>query len=106
MGRLRRLCFRLEGRMTHAGLDEFDKKLARAGMRGQWQSEQFLQNAIRGPKPAGAPVLWRWSDVAAFLEEAGSVMPESIQARRSLIFQNPELQRGTSHTINMGVQMI
>jgi 1-hydroxy-2-naphthoate dioxygenase len=44
--------------------------------------------------------------VAAFLEEAGSVMPESIQARRSLIFQNPDLQRGTSHTINMGVQMI
>jgi gentisate 1,2-dioxygenase len=33
-------------------------------------------------------------------------MPESLQARRSLIFQNPGLSRGTSHTINMGVQMI
>jgi 1-hydroxy-2-naphthoate dioxygenase len=40
------------------------------------------------------------------LDEAAAIMPESLQARRSLIFQNPELPRGTTHTINMGIQMI
>ena len=87
-------------------LEAFDTKLAGAHMRGQWKSEEFLQRAIGGPKPAGVPMLWKWTDVTAMLEEAGSVFPDALQARRSLIFQNPGLQRGTTHTINMGVQMI
>ena len=87
-------------------LDPFDAKLARANMRGQWKSEEFLQQAIGGPQPAGVPALWKWGEVASMLEEAGRVRPKSLQARRSLIFQNPALPRGTTHTINMGVQMI
>ncbi len=87
-------------------LEAFDAKLAGVHMRGQWKSEEFLQRAIGGPKPAGVPALWRWGEVAALLEEAGQVMPEAMQARRSLIFQNPALPRGTTHTLNMGVQMI
>ncbi len=83
-----------------------DEKLAAANMRGQWKSEAFLSAAVGGPKPAGAPSVWRWRDVMALMEEAGRAMPESLQARRSLIFQNPALPRGTTHTINMGVQMI
>jgi gentisate 1,2-dioxygenase len=75
-------------------------------MRGQWKSEEFLQRAIGGPKPAGVPMLWKWGEVTSMLDEAGRVMPDSLQARRSLIFQNPGLARGTTHTINMGVQMI
>lgn len=88
------------------GLDAFDAQLAAVNMRGQWKSEEFLQRAIGGPKPAGMPALWRWEQIAAMLHEAGRVMPESLQARRSLIFQNPALPRGTTHTLNMGVQMI
>jgi gentisate 1,2-dioxygenase len=38
--------------------------------------------------------LRRWEPVTALLEEAGGVMPEAMQARRSLIFQNPGLPRG------------
>jgi 1-hydroxy-2-naphthoate dioxygenase len=87
-------------------LEAFDAKLASVHMRGQWKSEEFLQRAIGGPSPAGVAALWPWSQVTAMLDEAGRVMPESLQARRSLIFQNPKLPRGTTHTINMGVQMI
>jgi 1-hydroxy-2-naphthoate dioxygenase len=88
------------------GMAAFDAKLAAAHMRGQWKSEEFLQRAIGGPQPAGVPALWRWGDVTGLLDEAGQVMPEALQARRSLIFQNPGLPRGTTHTLNMGVQMI
>lgn len=88
------------------GLEAFDAKLAASHMRGQWKSEEMLLKATDGPKPAGVPALWTWSSVVALLAEAGDVMPESLQARRSLIFQNPALPRGTTHTINMGVQMI
>ena len=87
-------------------LEAFDAKLAGVNMRGQWKSEEFLQRAIGGPKPAGVPALWTWKEVTALLDEAGQVMPEAMQARRSLIFQNPALPRGTTHTLNMGVQMI
>jgi 1-hydroxy-2-naphthoate dioxygenase len=87
-------------------LEAFDAKLASVYMRGQWKSEEFLQRAVGGPKPAGVPALWTWKQVTALLDEAGEVMPEALQARRSLIFQNPALPRGTTHTLNMGVQMI
>ena len=72
-------------------LEAFDAKLAALHMRGQWKSEEFLQRAIGGPKPAGVPALWTWRQVTALLDEAGQVMPEAMQARRSLIFQNPAL---------------
>ncbi len=88
------------------GMAAFDAKLASVHMRGQWKSEEFLQRAIGGPKPAGVPTLWPWKQIATMLDEAGRIMPESLQARRSLIFQNPDLPRGTTHTLNMGVQMI
>lgn len=87
-------------------LDALDAKLTAHHMRGQWKSESFLSAAIGGPRPAGIPALWKWADVMALIDDAEKAMPESLQARRSLIFQNPGLPRGTSHTINMGVQMI
>ena len=92
--------------MLFPELEAFDAKLAKSNIRGQWKSEEFLQKAIGGPKPAGAPAIWKWADVTALLDEAGRVMPESMTARRSLIFQNPALPRGTTQTMNMGVQMI
>jgi 1-hydroxy-2-naphthoate dioxygenase len=51
-------------------------------------------------------MLWKWDEVTAMLDEAGQAFPDALQARRSLIFQNPALPRGTTHTINMGVQVI
>jgi 1-hydroxy-2-naphthoate dioxygenase len=92
--------------MQFPEFEAFDAKLAKSHIRGQWKSEEFLHKAIGGPKPAGVPAIWKWADVTALLDEAGRVMPESLTARRSLIFQNPSLSRGTTQTINMGVQMI
>ncbi len=92
--------------MSFPELEAFDAKLAKSHIRGQWKSEEFLQKAVGGPKPAGVPAIWKWAEVTALLEEAGRVMPESMTARRSLIFQNPALPRGTTQTLNMGVQMI
>lgn len=87
-------------------LAELDEKLAAKHMRGQWKSESFLSAAIGGSHPAGVPALWPWRTVIDLLDESERAMPESLGARRSLIFHNPGLPRGTSHTINMGVQMI
>lgn len=87
-------------------LADFDKRLEKFNVRGQWKSEEFLSKAMGGPKPAGCPNVWKWTEVASLLDSARDVMPESMRARRSLIFQNPELARGTTHTINMGIQMI
>src|SRR3954464_12332704 len=85
---------------------EFDAKLAQSNIRGQWKSEVFLSASLDGPKPAGRTMRWTWAEMAALLEEAGRVMPESMSARRSLIFANPDLRIGTTHTINAGIQMI
>jgi 1-hydroxy-2-naphthoate dioxygenase len=92
--------------MQSARLEAFDEKLARSNMRGQWKSEGFLNAAIGGPRPAGAAAKWSWRDVVALMDEAGEVMTEAREARRALMFHNPGLQRGATHTINMGVQMI
>ena len=92
--------------MEFPQLEAFDAKLAKSNMRGQWKSEVFLQNAIGGPKPAGQAAVWKWRDVMALMDEAGQLMTESLTARRSLIFANPGLPRGTTHTMNMGIQMI
>lgn len=92
--------------MSDDALKVFDEKLKAAGMYGQWQSDRMLQQVLDGPRPAGTPKVWRWADVAALLDEACTVMPESLTARRSLMFVNPDLPRGATHTIAMGVQMI
>jgi 1-hydroxy-2-naphthoate dioxygenase len=87
-------------------MSALDQRLSEHNLRGQWKSEGFLSAAVGGPRPAGEPARWHWGDVTKLLDEAGAAMPESLQARRSLIFQNPGLPKGTSHTLNMGVQMI
>lgn len=92
--------------MSDDALKAFDEKLKQAGMYGQWQSDVYLQQVMDGPKPAGQGKVWRWPDVAALLDEACTVMTESLTARRSLMFVNPGLPRGSTHTIAMGVQMI
>jgi 1-hydroxy-2-naphthoate dioxygenase len=92
--------------MTDDALKAFDEKLKLAGMYGQWQADLYLQQVTDGPKPAGVPKVWQWTQVSALLDEACDVMKESLTARRSLMFVNPALPRGCTHTIGMGVQMI
>jgi 1-hydroxy-2-naphthoate dioxygenase len=87
-------------------LEAFDQVLADASMRGQWQFDRLLEGLIDGPRPAGVPHLWAWDDVHAKLLESCDVLPESFTARRNLAFMNPGLERGTTHTMVMGMQML
>ena len=88
-------------------LEQFDAKLAKLHMRGQWKVDELLVQTIGGPKPAGSPHLWKWSAVHPLLLEACDVLPESFTARRHLGFLNPGLERpGATHTIRMGLQMV
>jgi 1-hydroxy-2-naphthoate dioxygenase len=88
-------------------LRAFDAKLAEHSMRGQWTAEPFLAASIGGPQPAGKPYLWSWPMVEKLLEEAGKALPESMEARRSLLFNNPGLQSPTATlTMNIGIQQI
>lgn len=87
-------------------LKAFDEKLAEANIYGQWTSDRMLQNLMDGPRPAGEPHIWKWDTMRALLDEACTVMPESFTARRSLMFNNPGLPRGTTHTMSMGMQLI
>ncbi|MGV3703730.1 cupin domain-containing protein, partial [Mycolicibacterium sp. PO1] len=70
-----------------------------------WIYDDMLESVVGGPKPAGVPFLWRWHDVYAKLLKSCDVMPESLTARRNLSFINPDA-RGTTHTMNMGMQML
>ncbi|MFM1813895.1 MAG: hypothetical protein RLZ98_590 [Pseudomonadota bacterium] len=81
-------------------------------MRGQWQNETNRSDgsAWNGdmllPTARGKPWIWRAADVHGFLTDATEALPESMTSRRSVLFNNPGLQRGTVATINMGIQMI
>jgi 1-hydroxy-2-naphthoate dioxygenase len=83
-----------------------------ANMRGQWQNESNRRNAgawtddIWTPSARGQPWLWRAKEVRSFLDRSAKVLPETKDSRRSIVFNNPALPRGSIETINMGVQMI
>jgi len=88
-------------------LEQFDTKIAKLHLRGQWKVDELLVKAIGGPQPAGVPYVWKWSEVYPLLVEACDVIPESFTARRHLSFLNPGIERGgATHTIRMGLQMV
>jgi 1-hydroxy-2-naphthoate dioxygenase len=87
-------------------LDTFETDLAGINMRGQWQFDRMLEQVIGGPRPAGVPYLWSWDQIRTKLEEACDVLPESFTARRNISFMNPGIERGTTHTLTMGMQML
>ncbi len=100
---------------SDADLDRFHERLARANMRGQWQNETVRKKGDGGgvwdngsfsPKAGGEAHLWPWASVEEFLAESCDAVPESFTSRRSIMFNNPGLAKGTTNTINMGIQMI
>lgn len=99
---------------TDQDLSRFHDQLAEANMRGQWQNEPARKTGQGGvwdnggfsPKPGGNGHLWHWIQVRRFLEESCAAVPESNTSRRSIMFNNPGLAKGTTNTINMGIQMI
>lgn len=99
---------------TDDDLERFHAQLAQANMRGQWQNETVRKTGQGGvwdngsfsPKAGGAGHVWPWSQVRPFLEQSCEAVPESNTSRRSIMFNNPGLAKGTTNTINMGIQMI
>lgn len=99
---------------TPEDLARFHESLNRAHMRGQWQNEAVRKNGDGGvwdngsfsPKSGGEGHLWPWADVYRFLQESCEAVPEGLTSRRSIMFNNPGLARGTTNTINMGIQIL
>lgn len=100
---------------TSPQLLEFEKKLAAYHLKGQWQVDANRpQNALKNaqgnlyiePTPSGVPHVWRWADMQPFLREACEAVPASQTARRALVFTNPELPRGTTHTMISTLQIV
>lgn len=96
-------------------LQELERRLAGAALRGQWQTDPNRpQNVRRGlqnqvstePVPSGVPHLWRWQDLVPLLDEACDALEDSHTARRSLVMTNPGLPRGTTQTLLAGFQII
>ena len=83
-----------------------------ANMRGQWQNESNRRNTgawvddIWTPSARGQAWLWPAAEIRQFLDRSAKVLPESQTSRRSIVFNNPALPRGSIETINMGVQLI
>ncbi|MDX1483225.1 MAG: cupin domain-containing protein [Alphaproteobacteria bacterium] len=95
-------------------LEAFNAELAAANMRGQWLSDERRDSGAGGawsgdvwePHPRGRPHIWKWQQTEGLIEQSGDAIAESFTARRSLMFANPTLERFTTHTMNVGIQMI
>lgn len=84
-------------------------------LRGQWQADPDRPHNVGRsatgvvqiePAPAGVPHIWKWQEMLALLRSACDAMKESNTARRSLIFNNPALKRGTTQTLVAGFQIV
>lgn len=95
-------------------LEEFNAELAKASMRGQWLSDERRDSGAGGAwrgdvwesHPRGRPHVWKWENTEPLLDKSGDAIEESFTARRSLMFASPGLERFTTHTMNVGIQMI
>lgn len=96
-------------------LNALEARMEKAHVRGQWQvGVNRPENARRSPDgkvwidpvPDARPHAWRWTDMEPILDGACRALPESATARRSLIYMNPGLARGTTQTITAGIQVI
>jgi 1-hydroxy-2-naphthoate dioxygenase len=87
-------------------LDAFDEQLAKFHIRGQWTAEKRNRASLDGPVPEGVPHVWKYPVVRKQLDIACTEFPETLDARRSLMFRNPALPYGTTHTMAAGIQLI
>lgn len=86
---------------------EFDARLKDLHIRGQWSFVAGKEERTDGPRPMGAPHLWKWSDLRAALSEASDVIAETFTARRSLVLLNPGLSApSTTPTFAVGIQLV
>ena len=73
-------------------------------MRGLWAREEAIR---REPAPFGKPILWKWTKIRAGLEAAGELITTNYKgARRAISLVHPNMSDGTSHTLNMAVQLV
>ncbi len=90
-----------------SALAAFNAELAKINIRGQWESEAKLHDSLEGPAPAGVSNVWHYADVMAAMQKARVEFPDSLNARRSLMFRNPGLpDSDATGTIGIGIQLI
>jgi gentisate 1,2-dioxygenase len=96
-------------------LADLEARMAAQNLRGQWQIDANRpQNVRKGangqvfiePAPAGIPHVWKWQDMQQMLQRACEAMTDSYTARRSLMFTNPKLPRGTVQNLVAGMQVV
>lgn len=95
-------------------LKAFDVRLADYNMRGQWTADARRDQGVGGTwhgdvwetAPPSDAHLWNWDKVEPLLVASTEALPETLTARRSLIFNNPSLPFGTTNAMVMGIQMI
>jgi 1-hydroxy-2-naphthoate dioxygenase len=86
-------------------LAEFDKKLDKLHLRGQWQYDAQLIQLTDGPVPAGVPFIWRRELAHQALTDMCAAVSGDT-ARRNFTFINPAPDvNGTSQTLAMGMQI-
>jgi gentisate 1,2-dioxygenase len=96
-------------------LRDLEARMAANNLRGQWQIDANRpQNVRKGangqvfiePMAAGVPHVWKWQDMLPLLQFSCEAMKDSYTARRSLVFTNPKLQRGTVQNLVAGFQIV
>ena len=101
--------------VDNSALQALEGLMEKAQVRGQWQvGSNRPENAQKSPDgkvwidpvPLAHPYRWAWTDMEPILEGSCTALPQSNTARRSLLYMNPGLARGTTQTIWAGIQII
>ena len=86
-------------------LAEFNKTLRKADLWPFWEvSDEILQHEPCAPD---RPHIWRWKDLAPFVDQACHQVPMDDAERRVMMLVNPAFKNGfTTTNLNAGIQIL
>jgi gentisate 1,2-dioxygenase len=95
-------------------IQEFDEQLGNKSLEGLWFDVTEADIVGKDPRTTLVPHIWKWRDLHENLLRAGDIQGLGGQAeRRAICLVNPGLkdlkmkrQRGTTHTMQMTVQLL
>lgn len=95
-------------------IQQFDEELEQRGLEGLWSHITEADIVGKDPRTSLTAHLWKWQELYRSLQQAGEMHGLEGQAeRRVLCLVNPGLkdlkmkrQRGTTHTMQMTVQLL
>ncbi len=86
-------------------IDQFNEWLSERDLQGYWTLVQHRAGPP-GPKAGFGPYLWKWSEMAAALEQASDLIPPEDSFRRFIGYIHPEVKSGATHTLLLGAQRV